>query len=93
MSNTVDIIDHLISEEVLDIDDMEEIKSLAVQSEINRKLIFKINIAGARGYSELLVALKADVVNSTLVDKIESTLVTEEDIECYKPSKENVYVS
>ncbi|CAC5358848.1 unnamed protein product [Mytilus coruscus] len=87
MSNTVGIIDHLISKEVLDVDDMQEIESLGVQSEMNRKLISKIKTDN--GYSELLMALNADVVNSTLVDKIESTSVTEEDIERYKPTSQH----
>ncbi|CAC5388377.1 unnamed protein product [Mytilus coruscus] len=84
LSNTSGIIDHLIEVEVFNTDDMQEIMSIDVQSEMNRKLISKIRTA--KGYSEFLVALHDDEVSSAVADIIELTPVKEADIARYKPT-------
>lgn len=79
LSNTEDIIDSLISKEVLDPNDREEINSSGVQAKINRKLIDHIRREDE--YQFFLEALKEDPTNARLASDLESTDVKQDDVD------------
>jgi len=79
MSAIDDIVDQLISDEVLNTDDSIEILSKVVPSEMSRSLIEKIR--DRTQYDKFIAALKYDSVNAKLADDIEQIDVTEHDMD------------
>jgi len=69
------ITDHLISKEILTLDDVQVIEASPAQSDKNRKLL-EILLQGAKnGLDEFLVALRLDKVYTDLAEQIEKTNV------------------
>jgi len=69
------ITDHLISKEILTLDDVQVIEASPAQSDKNRKLL-EILLQGAKnGLDEFLVALRLDDVYTDLAEQIEKTNV------------------
>ena len=69
------ITDHLISKEILTLDDMQVIEASPAQSDKNRKLL-EILLQGAKnGLDDFLVALRLDDVYTDLAEQIEKTNV------------------
>ena len=65
--------DHLISKEILTVDDRQVIEASPAQSDKNRKLL-EILLQGAQnGLDEFLVALRLDEVYTDLAEQIEKT--------------------
>ncbi|CAG2214091.1 unnamed protein product [Mytilus edulis] len=74
------IVDHLISREVLSVDDGKKIESGKTPQEKNRTLIDMLLCKKEQGFFEFLKALRKDHVYADLADQIEKTLVTSTDI-------------
>ena len=69
------ITDHLISKEILTLDDMQVIEASPAQSDKNRKLL-EILLQGAKNIlDDFLVALRLDDVYTDLAEQIEKTNV------------------
>ena len=69
------ITDHLISKEILTLDDVQVIEASPAQSDKNRKLL-EILLQGAQnGLDEFLVALRLDEGYTDLAERIEKTNV------------------
>ena len=67
--------DHLISKEILTVDDRQVIEASPAQSDKNRKLL-EILLQGAQnGLDEFLVALRLDEDYTDLAERIEKTNV------------------
>ena len=67
--------DHLISKEILTVDDRQVIEASPAQSDKNRKLL-EILLKGAQnGLDEFLVALRLDEGYTDLAERIEKTNV------------------
>ncbi|XP_063417169.1 uncharacterized protein LOC134699495 [Mytilus trossulus] len=82
------IVDHLITREVLSVDDGEKIESGKTTQEKNRKLMTLLLRKHEQGYIEFLKGLRKDFVYADLADEIERTAVTSRDMStlqtCYK---------
>ncbi|CAG2242067.1 unnamed protein product [Mytilus edulis] len=74
------IVDHLISREVLSVDDGKKIESGKTPQEKNRTLIDMLLCKKEQEFFEFLKALRKDHVYADLADLIEKTLVTSTDI-------------
>ncbi|CAC5401748.1 unnamed protein product [Mytilus coruscus] len=74
------IVDHLITKEVLTLDDKEIIDAYPAQSDKNRKLMEKLMYTEESGYSDFLLALRLDDCYVELANQIEKTAVTPNDI-------------
>lgn len=82
------ITDHLISKEILTLDDIQVIEASPSQSDKNRKLL-EILLQGAKnGLDEFIVALRLDAVYTDLAEQIEKTNVEPAEItrlqNCFK---------
>ncbi|VDI38086.1 Hypothetical predicted protein [Mytilus galloprovincialis] len=86
--NHENIVDHLISFDILTIADSQMINACPAQIQKNRKLMDILLHGSEKGFIEFLKALREDSVTTELADEIESTLVTSRDIStmhgCYK---------
>ena len=69
------ITDHLISKEILTLDDMQVIEASPAQSEKNRKLLEILLQSAKNGLDEFLVGLRLDDVYIDLAEQIEKTNV------------------
>ena len=69
------ITDHLISKEILTLDDMQVIEASPAQSDKNRKLLEILLQSAKNGLDEFLVALRLDGVYTDLAEQIEKTNV------------------
>ncbi|XP_071122876.1 uncharacterized protein [Mytilus edulis] len=82
------IVDHLISREVVSIDEGEKIETGKTTQEKNRTLMTLLFRKHEQGYIEFLTALRKDSVYADLADEIENTAVTSRDMStlhtCYK---------
>ncbi|CAG2210234.1 unnamed protein product [Mytilus edulis] len=78
LSDVRNVIDSLISKGVLEPDDHAEIVSSGVSAEMNRKLIAKIR--SEQDYLSFLEALKEDPSNEELASDLESTDVSQEEL-------------
>ncbi|XP_076115645.1 uncharacterized protein LOC143083262 [Mytilus galloprovincialis] len=70
------IVDHLISCELLTIDDQQIIEACPAQTEKNRKLMDRLLHCGEKCFMEFLNALRSDDVYADLANQIEHTDVT-----------------
>ena len=76
--------DHLISKEILTVDDRQVIEASPAQSDKNRKLL-EILLQGAQnGLDEFLVALRLDEVYTDLAEQIEKTNVEVAEITTFR---------
>ncbi|CAG2221710.1 unnamed protein product [Mytilus edulis] len=82
------IVDHLITKEVMSVDDGKKIESGKTPQEKNRMLMETLLRKNVHGFSEFLVALRKDPVYTNLADQIENTAVTMKDMailhKCYE---------
>ncbi|VDI34205.1 Hypothetical predicted protein [Mytilus galloprovincialis] len=82
------IVDQLISRDILTISDRQLINACPAQIQKNRKLMDILLHGSEKGFIEFLKAIREDSVTTELADEIESTLVTSRDISimhgCYK---------
>ncbi|XP_076116866.1 uncharacterized protein LOC143084339 [Mytilus galloprovincialis] len=78
LSDIRNVIDSLISKGVLEPDDHVEIVSSGVSAEMNRKLIAKVR--SEQDYLSFLEALKEDPSNEELASDLESTDVSQEEL-------------
>ncbi|XP_076116850.1 uncharacterized protein LOC143084323 [Mytilus galloprovincialis] len=82
------IVDHLITKEVMSVNDSEKIESGKTTQEKNRTLMKLLLRKKEQGYIEFLKALRKDSMYADLADEIESTVVTSRDMStlqtCYK---------
>ena len=69
------ITDHLISKEILTLDDMQVIEASPAQSDKNRKLLEILLQSAKNGLDEFLVGLRLDDVYIDLAEQIEKTNV------------------
>ena len=69
------ITDHLISKEILTLDDMQVIEASPAQSDKNRKLLEILLQSAKNGLDEFLIALRLDDVYTDLAEQIEKTTV------------------
>ncbi|CAG2223092.1 unnamed protein product [Mytilus edulis] len=74
------IVDHLISCELLTIDDQQTIEACPAQTEKNRKLMDRLLHCGEKCFMEFLNALRSDDIYADLANQIEQTGVTSIDI-------------
>ncbi|XP_052067436.1 uncharacterized protein LOC127706786 [Mytilus californianus] len=74
------IVDHLISCELLTIDDQQIIEACPAQTEKNRKLMDRLLHCGEKCFMEFLNALRSDDIYADLANQIEQTDVTSIDI-------------
>lgn len=74
------IVDHLITEDVLTIDDKDVIDAFPAHSDKIRKLMEKLMFTEEKGYSKFLSALRLDDSYVDLANQIENTEVTLNDI-------------
>lgn len=74
------IVDHLISCELLTIDDRQTIEACPAQTGKNRKLMDQLLHCGEKCYTEFLNALRSDGAYTGLANQIEQTNVTSTDI-------------
>ena len=80
--------DHLISKEILTVDDRQVIEASPAQSDKNRKLLEKLLQGAQNGLDEFLVALRLDEGYTDLAERIEKTNVEPAEItrlqNCFK---------
>ncbi|CAC5370300.1 unnamed protein product [Mytilus coruscus] len=74
------IVDHLITREVVSVDDGKKIESGKTPQEKNRNLMDMILRKTEQGFNEFLKALRKDSIYADLADQIEKTEVTSTDI-------------
>ncbi|CAC5416399.1 unnamed protein product [Mytilus coruscus] len=74
------IVDHLISSELLTIDDQQTIEACPAQTEKNRKLMDRLLHCGEKCFIEFINALRSDDIYADLANQIEQTEVTSMDI-------------
>ncbi|XP_063438296.1 uncharacterized protein LOC134719221 [Mytilus trossulus] len=74
------IVDHLISKEVLSVDDGKKIESGKTPQEKNRNLMDMLLRKNEQGFNEFLKALRKDSIYADLADQIEKTEVTSTDM-------------
>ncbi|CAG2194604.1 unnamed protein product [Mytilus edulis] len=74
------IVDHLISREVVSVDDGEKIESGKTPQEKNRNLMDMLLRKNERGFNEFLKALRKDSIYADLAEQIEKTEVTSTDM-------------
>ncbi|CAG2197119.1 unnamed protein product [Mytilus edulis] len=74
------IVDHLITREVLSVDDGKKIDSGKNPQEKNRNLMDMLLRKNEQGFNEFLKALKKDSIYADLADQIEKTEVTSTDM-------------
>ncbi|XP_071121311.1 uncharacterized protein [Mytilus edulis] len=74
------VVDHLISCQLLTIDDQQIIEACAAQTEKNRKLMDRLLHCGEKCFMEFLNALRSDDIYADLAFQIEQTDVTSIDI-------------
>ncbi|XP_052097573.1 uncharacterized protein LOC127732561 [Mytilus californianus] len=74
------IVDHLITREVVSVDDGKKIESGKTPQEKNRTLMDMLLHKNERGFNEFLKALRKDSIYADLADEIEKTEVTSTDI-------------
>ncbi|CAG2210994.1 unnamed protein product [Mytilus edulis] len=74
------IVDHLISREVLSVDDGKKIESGKNPQEKNRNLMDMLLRKNEQGFNEFLKALRKDSIYADLADQIEKTEVTSTDM-------------
>ncbi|XP_076080542.1 uncharacterized protein LOC143051535 [Mytilus galloprovincialis] len=74
------IVDHLISKEVLLVDDGKKIESGKTPQEKNRNLMDMLLRKNEQGFNEFLKALRKDSIYADLADQIEKTEVTTTDM-------------
>ncbi|XP_071138166.1 uncharacterized protein [Mytilus edulis] len=74
------IVDHLISKEVLSVDDGKKIESGKTPQEKNRNLMDMLLHKNEQGFNEFLKALRKDSIYADLADQIEKTEVTSTDM-------------
>ncbi|XP_076080541.1 uncharacterized protein LOC143051534 [Mytilus galloprovincialis] len=74
------IVDHLISREVLSVDDGKKIESGKTPQEKNRTLMDMLLHKNERGFNEFLKALGKDSIYADLAEQIEKTEVTSTDM-------------
>ncbi|XP_052067016.1 uncharacterized protein LOC127706426 isoform X2 [Mytilus californianus] len=74
------IVDHLISCELLTIDDQQTVEACPAQTEKNRKLMDRLLHCGEKCFMEFLNALRSDDIYVDLANQIEQTDVTSIDI-------------
>ncbi|CAG2251800.1 unnamed protein product [Mytilus edulis] len=86
--NHENIVDHLISCDILTIADSQMINACPAQIQKNRKLMDILLHGSEKGFIEFLKSIREDSVTTELAEEIESTLVTSRDISimqgCYK---------
>ncbi|XP_063436882.1 uncharacterized protein LOC134718317 [Mytilus trossulus] len=82
------IVDHLISREVVSVDDGKKIESGKTPQEKNRNLMDMLLRKNEQGFNEFLKALRKDSIYADLADQIEKTEVTSTDMatlyKCFK---------
>ncbi|XP_076088056.1 uncharacterized protein LOC143058455 [Mytilus galloprovincialis] len=78
--NHENIVDHLISFDILTIADSQMINACPAQIQKNRKLMDILLHGSEKGFIEFLKSMREDSVTTELAEKIESTLVTSRDI-------------
>ncbi|CAC5404612.1 unnamed protein product [Mytilus coruscus] len=82
------IVDHLISREVVSVDDGKKIESCKTPQEKNRTLLDILLRKNEQGFIEFLLALRENSMYADLADQIEKTEVTSRDIaifqKCFK---------
>ena len=80
--------DHLISKEILTVDDRQVIEASPAQSDKNRKLLERLLKDAQNGLDELLVALRLDEGYTDLAERLEQTNVEPAEItrlqNCFK---------
>ncbi|XP_076116488.1 uncharacterized protein LOC143083957 [Mytilus galloprovincialis] len=74
------IVDHLITKEVMSVDDGKKIESGKTPQEKNRNLMDMLLRKNERGFDEFLKALRKDSIYVDLADHIEKTEVTSTDM-------------
>ncbi|CAG2210480.1 unnamed protein product [Mytilus edulis] len=74
------IVDHLISKEVLSVDDGKKIESGKTPQEKNRNLMDMLLRKNEQGFNEFLKALRKDSIYADLAEQIEKTEVTSTDM-------------
>ncbi|OPL33142.1 neuralized pats1, partial [Mytilus galloprovincialis] len=74
------VVDHLISCQLLTIDDQQIIEACAAQTEKNRKLMDRLLHCGEKCFMEFLNALRSDDIYADLANQIGQTVVTSIDI-------------
>ncbi|XP_071138156.1 uncharacterized protein [Mytilus edulis] len=74
------IVDHLISREVVSVDDGNKIESGKTPQEKNRNLMDMLLRKNEQGFNEFLKALRKDLIYADLADQIEKTEVTSTDM-------------
>ncbi|CAG2234059.1 unnamed protein product [Mytilus edulis] len=74
------IVDHLISKEVLSVDDGKKIESGKTPQEKNRNLMDILLRKSEQGFNEFLKALRKDSIYADLAEQIEKTEVTSTDM-------------
>ena len=73
------IVDHLITEFILEIDDRQVIESYPSDKQKMRKLVEILMNVGERGYIEFLSSLRSDNYGD-IADMIEKTEITEDEM-------------
>ncbi|XP_071122465.1 uncharacterized protein [Mytilus edulis] len=74
------IVDHLISKEVMSVDDSKKIESGKTPQEKNRNLMDMMLRKNEMGFYEFIKALRKDSVYADLADQIEKTDITSRDM-------------
>ncbi|CAC5375094.1 unnamed protein product [Mytilus coruscus] len=74
------IVDHLITKEVMSVDDGKKIESGKTPQEKNRNLMDMLLRKNERGFNEFIKALRKDTIHGDLADQIEKTEVRSTDI-------------
>ncbi|CAG2234063.1 unnamed protein product [Mytilus edulis] len=74
------IVDHLISREVVSVDDGKKIESGKTPQEKNRNLMDMLLRKNEQGFNEFLKALRKDSIYAYLAEQIEKTEVTSTDM-------------
>ncbi|VDI02958.1 Hypothetical predicted protein [Mytilus galloprovincialis] len=74
------IVDHLITKEVVSVDDGKKIESGKTPQEKNRNLMDMLLRKNEQGFNEFIKALRKDSVYADLADQIEKTDVTSRDM-------------
>ncbi|XP_071122490.1 uncharacterized protein [Mytilus edulis] len=75
-----DIVDHLISREVVSVDEWEKIESGKTTQEKNRNVMDIMLRKTEQGFNEFIKALRKDSVYADLADQIEKTDITSRDM-------------
>ncbi|XP_052061249.1 uncharacterized protein LOC127701421 [Mytilus californianus] len=78
------IVDHLITSDVLSVDEKEKIEKGLSQKEKNRQIIDLLLHKSEKGYTEFLQALQDDPSYNELADQIDKTDITDGDMSAFQ---------